>query len=150
MMLQEKHDEFLKICRSNGWKCTAQRLAVYDFLQDNLTHPDVDTVWGAIRKHLPTITRESVYRILNEFSAKGIIGRLDHIDNARYDCRLGAHGHFICENCGNISDFDWPESAILPPEVLSGCVNHMEIRLVGVCGECSSAVKNKKHCCKSN
>lgn len=94
----ETHAEFRNICRKTGWKCTSQRLAVYGFLRGNHTHPDVDTVWGAVRNSLPTITRESVYRILNEFSEAGVIGRLDHIDNARYDSRVDAHGHLICEN----------------------------------------------------
>ena len=134
----ETHTEFLKICRKTGWKCTSQRLAVYDFLQGNLSHPDVDTVWTAVRNTLPAITRESVYRILNEFSAAGLIGRLDHIDNARYDSRVEAHGHFICEKCGKISDFDWPENATIPQEALSGKVTHMEIRIVGLCEQCST------------
>ncbi|MBS1371193.1 MAG: transcriptional repressor [Lentisphaeria bacterium] len=132
------HTEFSTICRKIGWKCTTQRLAVYDFLRGNLTHPDVDAVWAAVRSAVPTITRESVYRILNEFSEMGLIGRLDHIDNARYDSRVGAHGHFICEKCGRISDFDWPEGAAIPPEMLSGKVSHMEIRLVGLCGQCAA------------
>ena len=61
-MKKATHTRFMEICREAGWKCTSQRLAVYDFLQDNLTHPDVDTVWHAVRSHLPAITRESVYR----------------------------------------------------------------------------------------
>ncbi|WP_302454061.1 Fur family transcriptional regulator [Victivallis vadensis] len=133
------HTEFLKLCRKIGWKCTSQRLAVYEFLQGNHAHPDVDTVWFAVRSALPTITRESVYRILNEFTEMGIIGRLDHIDNARYDSRVGAHGHFICGQCGEISDFDWPEGAVIPPEMLSRGISHMEIRLVGVCKRCAAA-----------
>ena len=99
-MQATRQQEFSKICRDAGWKCTSQRLAVYDFLADNLSHPDVDTVWAAVRSTQPAITRESVYRILNEFAAKGIIRRMDHIDSARYDSRTGAHGHFICEKCG--------------------------------------------------
>ena len=113
-MGKEKYPEFLDICREAGWKCTSQRLAVYEFLRNNLTHPDVDTVWTAVRITQPAITRESVYRILNEFAAKGIIRRMDHIDSARYDSRTGAHGHFICEKCGEISDFNWPEGAAVP------------------------------------
>ena len=136
-----KHAEFMNICRESGWKCTAQRLAVYEFLQGNLTHPDVDTVWSTVRQTLPTITRESVYRILNEFSEKGMIRRLDQIENARYDSRTDAHGHFICQRCGKISDFSWPEGTSLPAEMQAGEVLHMEIRLVGVCGECRAADK---------
>ena len=105
-MQATRQQEFSKICRDAGWKCTSQRMAVYEFLQNNLTHPDVDTVWRAVRGTLPTVTRESIYRILNEFSEKGMIRRLDQIENARYDSRTDAHGHFICQRCGKISDLD--------------------------------------------
>ena len=129
--------EFAERCRAAGWKCTSQRLAVYEYLKGNLTHPDVDAVLAAVRKSLPTITRESVYRILNEFAEKEIIRRLDHIENARYDSRTDAHGHFICTKCGKISDFDWPEGAAIPHEAPPGKVIHAEVRLVGLCPECS-------------
>ncbi len=132
------HTEFQQICREAGWKCTSQRLAVYSFLRGNLTHPDVDSVWSAVRIQLPAITRESVYRILNEFAARGLIRRLDHIDTARYDSRVGAHGHFICEKCGSITDFNWPEGARLPA-ALPGAANHLELRVIGICPACTAA-----------
>ena len=132
------HSDFLKVCRKNGWKCTPQRLAIYGFLQGNLTHPDVDTVWEAVRGSLPAITRESVYRILNEFADQGMIRRLDQIDSARYDSRTGLHGHFICKRCGGISDFDWPEGIAVPREAQNGTVDHMEIRLIGLCSKCAA------------
>lgn len=137
-MRADLQQEFAVLCRANGWKCTSQRLAVYEFVRDNLTHPDVDSVWRAVREVLPTITRESVYRILNEFAEKEVIRRLDQIDNARYDSRTDAHGHFICEKCGHISDFNWPEGVILPPEMRQEKVVHMELRLVGVCEKCAA------------
>ncbi len=138
-MKHDIHADFPEFCRQNGWKCTSQRVAVYEFLQGNLTHPDVDTVWGAVRRRLPAITRESVYRILNEFADKGLIARLDHIDHARYDSRTGAHGHFLCSRCGGISDFDWPPGLAVPPEMQQRNLIHMELRLVGICPRCAAA-----------
>ena len=144
MSFTMKHSEFLDICHANGWKCTSQRMAVYEFLQNNLTHPDVDTVWRAVRGTLPTVTRESIYRILNEFAEKGMIRRLDHIDSARYDSRTEPHGHFLCEKCGRISDFRWPESMTLPRELREKNLLHMEIRLVGICDQCADTAERKE------
>jgi len=144
--MQIKPDtDFLKICRQNNWKCTVQRLAVYDFLHGNMSHPDVDTVWQAVRCSLPTITRESVYRILNDFSEKGVIGRLDHIYTARYDSRADAHGHFICEKCQKIFDFDWPKGELIPYGLPTENIKHMELRIVGICSECSMAAEADKN-----
>ena len=59
---------FPAYCRAHGLKCTAQRLVVFNVLHKDNTHPSVDDVWHTVRAQLPTITRESVYRILNEFA----------------------------------------------------------------------------------
>src|SRR5574344_2069988 len=135
-MTQEGTQLFRELCRKAGWKCTSQRLAVYDFVHDNRTHPDVDSVWRAVRVTQPAITRESVYRILNEFSEQGIISRIDQLDSARYDSRTLPHGHFICEKCGAILDFDLPEGEFQPPVQLPGQARHLEVRAVGICEQC--------------
>ncbi len=134
----DNYRKFKEICAKNGWKCTSQRLAVHDFIAANLDHPGVDEAWKHIKQTLPAVTRESIYRILNEFAGAGLIHRLDHMASARYDSRVDAHGHFICEICGGMSDFDWPQGTIVPDGVLSGNVSHMEIRIVGRCKNCAS------------
>ncbi len=134
-----KKDMFTALCRRFNWKCTPQRLAVYDCVHNNRMHPDVDTVWQQVRLQLPTVTRESVYRILNEFAGHGLIWRLDNISSARYDSNPAPHGHFICENCGNISDFPLsgkPEKFSGSTEI-PGTVRHMEVRFTGLCPECN-------------
>lgn len=138
-MNSQTQQTFQNICRSNGWKCTAQRLAVFGFVNENGTHPGVDDVWLHIQKGLPTITRESVYRILNEFADHGILQRLDHLDSARYDSRTGPHGHFICERCGKISDFTLQENLTLPATRIVGKIRHVELRVSGVCNDCDKS-----------
>ena len=122
-MEQQKFEEFQAICRRNGWKCTSQRLAVYEFVHENYTHPGVDDVWRHVRQSLPAVTRESVYRILNE---------------------LAGQGHFICEICGEITDFAFPEGALAPADPPCGEVRHIELRLSGVCGKCRQAMTEGK------
>ena len=137
------YKKFVEICHQVGWKCTAQRLAIYNFLDENHMHPNVDAVWQGVKLTLPTITRESVYRILNEFTAKGIASRLDHIDSARYDSRTLPHGHFICEKCGGITDFDLTDGTGLPEVKVAGKINHPEFRAVGVCEQCLKEIDEK-------
>ncbi len=124
---------FVTLCRKQKWKCTPQRQAVYDFLKGNPGHPDVDEVWQEARMKVPIVTRE--------FSEKGVIRRLDRIDNARYDSRTEPHGHFLCEKCGRIADFPWPEGPVIPQELRMKSFVHMEIRLVGICDRCAEREK---------
>ncbi len=138
------HSQFKEICRENRWRCTSQRLAIYDFVRDNLSHPGVDEVLGEVRKSLPAVTRESVYRILNEFAQAGVIQRLDHIASARYDSQTGPHGHFICEGCGEIADFAFPAGTVLPGAPEGGRIHHIELRISGVCGKCRGKPNNEE------
>lgn len=130
------YQRFQEICRQQRWKCTAQRLAVFAYVHDNDDHPDVDDVWREVKGTLPSVTRESIYRILNEFTDRGLLRRLDHVTSARYDCQVGPHGHFLCTRCGQIQDFPLPEPVTVPRGDISGDVEHLELRLTGICKRC--------------
>ena len=56
------HENFKKLCSVHQYKCTAQRFAVYAYILGNKEHPDVDDVLKCVRKRIPSITRESVFR----------------------------------------------------------------------------------------
>jgi len=143
-MNENQYKLFQVICRRNRWRCTAQRLAVFDFVHENYEHPDVDEVWKHVKAGLPTVTRESVYRILNEFSSRGIVRRLDLIERARYDGQVRPHGHFLCTHCGVIQDFAMPDSVAVPQNAFSGEVEHLELRVTGVCDRCKKKHKKPK------
>lgn len=144
-MASAHHENFAQICRRFKWKCTPQRLAVYECVCHNRCHPDVDSVWATVKNQLPTVSRESVYRILNEFSSHDLIWRLDHVTSARYDSNTVPHGHFICENCGSIADFALNEDISVFSDTVPGSVKHMEIRFTGLCENCQPA-GNKPAC----
>ena len=88
-----------------------------------------------VRKTVPTVTRDSVYRILNEFADLGLITRLDALSSARYDMVLGPHAHFICEVCGSITDYPLPSEQPIP-EGMPRERHHLELRVTGVCDKC--------------
>lgn len=126
---------FPAFCRERGLKCTAQRMAVFASVRTAAGHPSVDGTWLSVKETLPTITRESVYRILNEFASLDLIERLDSLGSARYDLNTAPHAHFICERCGAIIDYPMPAN-FAPPEGIEGESRHFELRITGVCKEC--------------
>lgn len=128
-------DAFPAFCREHGFKCTAQRMAVFASVRAAIGHPSVDETWVSVKRVLPTITRESVYRILNEFASVDLIGRLDSLASARYDTNAKPHAHFICERCGCIIDYPMPEGIALPAGV-NGESHHLELRITGICESC--------------
>lgn len=126
---------FPAFCREKGLKCTAQRLAVFAAVRAICDHPSVDEIWQRVKLSVPTITRESVYRILNEFVDLGLVGRMDALSAARYDTDTRPHAHFICEVCGKVTDYPMPEGVGLPPG-FTGAFRHIELRLTGRCEAC--------------
>ena len=135
---EQKYDAFRQLCRDRGYKCTRQRFAVYSFMKENRKHPDVDQVWNHVRKELPSITRESVFRILNELADSGVAYRLDQIIHARFDGQSRSHGHLICGKCGAIADFELPDSLPSNPALAGFTANHVELRICGLCGKCAN------------
>ena len=137
MKTDDLHENFKKLCSVHQYKCTAQRFAVYACILGNKEHPDIDDVLKCVRKRIPSITRESVFRILMEFSDRGIIYRMDKIVNARFDGIARNHGHFICRECGAIQDFELPQDLPEPDNNPGFQADHVELRISGICAECA-------------
>ena len=127
---------FRTICRENGWRFTRQRFAVYAFVRTNRTHPGVDDVLNAVRRRMPNVTRESVFRILCDFADAGLIARLDHLPVARFDSCTESHAHFICRNCGKIVDFDLPKGFAFTVPEKGAQTDFAELRVSGLCARC--------------
>jgi len=136
MKRDETEIRLRELCAAHHLKCTAQRLAVYRYIHGNTSHPGVDRIWYDVRQKIPSITRESVFRILTELCDLGVIARLDKIINARFDGLPHNHGHMICENCGAVLDFELPDSPPIPksPDFQ---VSRVELRLTGLCRKCA-------------
>jgi len=129
-------ETFPAFCREHGLKCTVQRMAVFAAVRNSRAHPSVDETLAAVRKTVPTVTRDSVYRILNEFASLGLLSRMDALSAARYDTCMGPHAHFICEVCGKIVDYPIPEGLTLPSGMPKER-HHVELRVTGVCPACA-------------
>ena len=52
--------------RANGQKVTSQRLMVFQAMEGRTDHPAAEDVFLTVRETLPTISRGTVYKILNE------------------------------------------------------------------------------------
>lgn len=134
-----EYEEFRRLCKEHGCRCTPQRYAVYSYMKDNRTHPNVNRIWEHVSPGIPSITRESVFRILTELAEFGILKRLDKFTEAHFDGRVSDHGHLICERCGRVVDFDLPEIPRLPRDMQRFTTRHMELRISGICASCSKA-----------
>ncbi len=101
------HDAVRTALESAGLRCTTQRLAVYDQLSQELSHPTAEDVFHAVRRTLPRISLATVYKALEALVAIGAATRLTGTDgtgSARYDARSEQHYHFRCLRTGEVYD----------------------------------------------
>lgn len=127
----------------NDIKPTYQRLAILDYLINNLTHPTVDEIYNSLITEVPTLSKTTVYNTVKNFVNKGILKQLS-IDNneVRYDIILEAHGHFRCDVCGKIYNFKIDKKNQY--QDLDGFqINSSDIYLNGICKECLEKNKTK-------
>lgn len=127
--------------KEHGIKPSYQRMKIYEFLLQNKIHPTVDTIYKALNKEIPTLSKTTVYNTLNLFIEKSIVNILVIEENeTRYDAYLELHGHFKCEKCGNIYDVEI-DSEKLDLSSLDGFdIKEKHIYFKGVC----------KHCCEKH
>ena len=132
--------EFAEICREHGIKATQQRFEIYSMLVGSPDHPDAESVYSAIRKILPSISFDTVYRTIRMLEEKGVISRVvPGLERMRYDANRERHHHFICVKCGMIKDFYSEDfNSIAPPDSINdiGQAEYVHIEVRGVCHKC--------------
>jgi Fur family transcriptional regulator, peroxide stress response regulator len=126
--------------RTAGVKLTPQRLEIFSHIASSLEHPDAEAVFNAVRKRMPTVSRDTVYRTLWLLRDMGLISTLGpRRDSVRFDANLDPHHHFVCERCGLARDFTSPayDSLEVPkPAQGFGKVISTHIELRGICRSC--------------
>ena len=131
---------FSEACQSYGVKATHQRREIYRELARTEEHPDAETLYSRVRKRVPAISLDTVYRTLRLLEEKGVISHVGSLgERTRFDANNDRHHHFICKECGFIGDFYDEELNHFPTpsEVKAmGTVNSVHMELRGICKTC--------------
>ncbi len=140
--------DFLESCRNQGIKATHQRMEILRELVDTDEHPDAETLYKRVRRRIPTISLDTVYRTLRLLEDKGVIARVGSAqERARFDAHTDRHHHFVCTECGLIGDVysEALDRFAAPPEVSAmGSVDGVYVELRGRCRKCQQEAKNPK------
>jgi Fur family peroxide stress response transcriptional regulator len=126
-----------------GVKLTHQRLEIFREVASSLEHPDADTVFRAVRKRVPTVSIDTVYRTLWMLNDLGLITTLGpRRESVRFDANLNHHHHYVCVRCGLARDFESAElDALGVPDAVKalGHVVETNVEVRGVCSRCARA-----------
>lgn len=128
-------------------KLTHQRLEIFREVASTEEHPDVDTIFRKVRKKMPTISLDTVYRTLWMLNDLGLVNTVRSTGNRiRFDANINPHHHFMCTKCGITHDFNWESftSLEIPDDVKQmGDVKTTHVEFRGLCSRCSR--NNKKN-----
>lgn len=131
-----------QILKNAGIRPSIQRVAVYSYLYENKIHPDVETVYNALYKLYPSLSKTTVYNTLKLFEDNKIVQsiKIDD-DKLRFDAEMKPHLHFKCMNCGKIFDIfsDSIEStnkSLLNELPSNFSFSRIQTNLWGTCSDC--------------
>ena len=143
--LEQRMARFEEVCRKSGAKLTHQRMEIFREVAQTGGHPDVEKVFEGVRKRMPTISMDTVYRTLWWLKDLGLITVLGPSrERVRFDANLSRHHHFVCTQCGLTRDFysDELDRLELPDSVLSiGHAEKTQVEVKGICYKCAAEEK---------
>jgi Fur family transcriptional regulator, peroxide stress response regulator len=138
--LQRLEDE----CRKVGARVTQQRREVLRILAAAEGHPDARTVLQRVRRRMPTISFDTVYRTLSFLEEHGLIDRVYTTgERARFDGNVSPHHHFICTRCGKILDFESKELDRMGLSSAIAGIGHPASKQLQVLGTCKTCEERK-------
>jgi len=140
---------FSEVSRRHGDKTSHQRNEIYRELAKTHEHPDAETLYKRVRKRIPSLSRDTVYRTLRRLEDEGLISRLGAMsERTRFDANTDRHHHFVCTECGFIGDVyneEWND--VRPPKDVTamGKVNSVRVELRGLCKACQKKQRANLH-----
>lgn len=139
--ITRRMERLMETCRQHGMKFTHQRMEVFRELAGTEEHPDAETLYQNVRKRVPAISRDTVYRTLSSLESQGMVRKAEMLfGRSRYDANMERHHHFVCTECGAMHDFccEAMNDLAIPKDVGSlGRIESSHVQLRGVCPACA-------------
>ena len=119
-----------------------KRDAILTYLRSTDQHPSAETVYANLKTQIPDLSLGTVYRNISLFKQQGLIVSLGTVKGVeRYDGNVDPHVHFVCTECGTVSDLH----ALHVPEELNAAaareagamVDHCHLTFHGRCHNCA-------------
>jgi Fe2+ or Zn2+ uptake regulation protein len=118
---------------------TLQLAAVFEAVRAAHDHPTVDEVHQRVRRKLPRVSLGTVYRNLQKLEQQRRVRPLHLSGRAvRYDVMTEEHDHFVCEECGQLTDLARRVRGRPRRRLAAGfAVRASTMTLYGVCPSCN-------------
>ena len=126
-------------------KITPQRLAIFELLEGNRSHPSVEDIYREVLKTHPSISFTTVYKTLQTLRDMGEITEIAvNPERVHYDPEVRHHVHVFCTSCRNLEDLSvvspTSDADDLVPGIPAGVsgfeVTQVQVHLLGTCQDC--------------
>jgi Fur family peroxide stress response transcriptional regulator len=119
---------------------SGQREKIYRLIAQSQAHPTAQWLYDVLKREMPSLSLGNLYRNLAILVEDGRINRRDFGDGQEhYDAITMAHYHFVCEQCGAVSDFAMPVQDNLTAEarkITPHSITGHTIQFFGICHSC--------------
>lgn len=137
-------EELSKKLKSKNIRLSHQRLKVLEYIANNRCHPTVEQIYSELHKEIPSLSKTTVYNTLNTLVKSGLVKLITIEDNeTRYDIVTDNHGHFKCESCGSIYDFEINIDSFNTRDLNGFKINDKDVYFKGICPKCAKKGNNK-------
>lgn len=141
--MKVQFENLLNELKNKNIRLSHQRLKVLEYLTENYNHPTADQIYSGLHHDVPTLSKTTVYNTLNSLTEAGLIRVINIEGNeTRYDINTHNHGHFKCESCKKIYDFNIDIDTFKTHELDNFKVNDKNIYFKGLCNQCMLDTKN--------
>ena len=119
-----------------------QRIQILKYLIENKNHPTVDMIYQKLVKEIPTLSKTTVYNTLNLFVERNLaIPIIIEENETRYDADISVHGHFKCNECQTVYDFDVDIHEFNKKLEKTFQILEKHIYYKGICKDCIEKIK---------
>ncbi len=126
---------------NNNIRPSHQRIKILEYLIKNQCHPAVDQIFIDLQSEIPTLSKATIYNTLHLFVEAGLVRALNLDDNeTRYDIITETHGHFKCNQCGTIFNFNLGIDSMTTEKLARFRVIDKTVYFKGVCPKCLLSV----------
>ncbi len=144
-LIKLSFEELKKKLKLRNINLSYQRLKVLEYLTQNRCHPTVDQIFTGLQKDISTLSKTTVYNTLRVLAEAGLVRVITIEDNeTRYDIEVENHGHFKCESCGVIYDFNIDIDLLTSGDLNNFKINDKNVYFKGICPGCLSNINKNK------
>ena len=132
----------LELVRQQGGRVTASRRLLLEALFESSGHRSAEELAADVQGVAPDVHLSTIYRNLEELERLGVVVHADLGHGpATYHLAAGAHGHFVCEECGE--KFDAPDAlfrglAKVAKSRFGFTIDPHHFAMLGRCAACSA------------